>query len=159
TAWTSPAGDTVTTVISLDRNVTGAPAIGCPTASRTVAVMGWLSPGLMTSALGFTTTDGGTCEIDTGPFVDSVPLVTVIVAAPSAPTDVTHPKSVTVTRVGSLDANVSGAPSTGSPFASLTTADSCRESPRCRTIGFGVTVTELGTRVTSASTVPVSSPS
>ncbi len=85
--------------------------------------------------------------------------MTVIVVDPWAPTEVTVPPVPTTTRLGSPDTNVRGASGIGSPFASVTTAESWAARPTCTTSGLGVAEIPLGSSVTVASMLSVSSAS
>ena len=129
TAVTSPAEETVTTVVSDVDHVTVAPEITPPPASFTVAASVTVSP---TDASVFVL--GVTCSLAAAwaTVTDAVPViepeVAVIVAVPVA-TAVTTPVDATVATVVSDDDQVTEAPEIAVPPASFTVALSVAVSP------------------------------
>ena len=122
TAVTSPADETVTTVVSDDDHVTVAPEMALPPASFTVTLNVTVSSMVVkVFVLGDTVTVDATWLTVTEAVALTEPEVAVITAVPSA-TEVTNPAVETVAMVVSDEAHETVAPAIVLSLASLTVA-------------------------------------
>ncbi len=122
TAVTSPADETVATVVSEDDQVTVAPDMAVPPASFTVALTVTVSPSdAKVFVLGESSTVDATCATVTAAVAFADSESAMIVAVPSA-TAVTSPADETVATLGVVEAHVTVAPDITVPPASFTVA-------------------------------------
>ncbi len=124
TAVTSPADETVATVVSEDDQVTVAPDMAVPPASFTVALTVTVSPNdVKVFVLGESSTVDATCATVTAAVVLTEPETAKIVVVP-LPTEVTSPADETVATLLVLETHVTAAPGMAVPPASFTVAAS-----------------------------------
>jgi hypothetical protein len=123
-AVSRPEPDTVRRSAGLAANVSGAPVITSPTASRTVAWIWRSRPRPIVIGSGPTVTAVGTWVTATTTWPVMAPDWIAMVVWPAGPTEVTSPVALTVAIVGLPDVKVSTAPGTGIPFRSRSRASS-----------------------------------
>ena len=122
TAVTSPAAETVATLVAFETHATAAPGMAVPPASFTVAVSVAVAPiDAKESDVGDNSMLARTCATVTADVALAEPEVAVIVAVPSA-TAVTSPADETVATVAADVDHVTVAPDMVVPPVSFTVA-------------------------------------